>query len=49
MGLYIMEITKHTMKEIPYGSMIVMKEANWVFCATRGRKQEKEKRIMGWR
>ena len=43
-GPYMREITKHTMRDIPQGSIIVTNDANPTFCATTGReKGEKEK------
>ena len=43
-GPYMREITKHTMRDIPQGSIIVTNDANPTFCATTGRERgEKEK------
>ena len=44
-GPYMREITKHTMRDIPQGSIIVTNDANPTFCAPAGRERRK-KRVM---
>ena len=49
-GPYMREITKHTMRDIPQGSIIVTNDANPTFCATVGRERgEKQEEKGSWK